>query len=368
MQLNKHTYRTAQPKPRTGLTLIELLVVIGIIGILVQMLIPAVQMSREAARKTSCSNNLRQLGLAAHTHVAAHGHFPTGGWTGLWVGDPNRGFGRDQPGGWAFNLLPYLEQQPLYDMARGLDGSHALLAEKRIPRAMALHDMLTIPLNVYICPSRRQVTTYPLVTEKVWDGFFVNAYHPKRVARGDYAANMGSRHARDQNFRGPLTLEEGDQWRVGSNNQKEWVATDHNGIVYQRSTVSPAMITDGLSNTFLFGEKFMNPAEYETGLAHGDNKALYVGFNRNNARSTHLFHPPKKDEFVPNNWLPDDGDNWGITDWSFGSAHPGSFSMAMADGSVRSISYDSGAPVDWKSYAELGSRDGTDLSLKEMQQ
>ena len=98
-------------------TLVELLVVIFVIGLLVALLLPAIQSAREAARRVECRNNLKQLGLAAMNHLDRHGHFPAGGWGQNWVGDRDRDFGEDQPGGWAFNLLPFLEESALHDLA-----------------------------------------------------------------------------------------------------------------------------------------------------------------------------------------------------------------------------------------------------------
>ncbi|WP_391581012.1 type II secretion system protein [Botrimarina hoheduenensis] len=77
--------------PRSALTLIELLVVIAIIGILIAMLLPAIQAAREAARRVACQNNLRQLGFASQLHLDTHSHFPSGGWGFVWTGDPDRG-------------------------------------------------------------------------------------------------------------------------------------------------------------------------------------------------------------------------------------------------------------------------------------
>src|SRR5438067_4283147 len=109
-----HVY--AHERRRLGFTLVELLVVIAIIGVLVALLLPAVQAAREAARRMHCQNNLKQMGLGWHNHTDVNGHLPTGGWGWGWVGDADQGVGKLQTGSWTFNILPYIEQKTIYDM------------------------------------------------------------------------------------------------------------------------------------------------------------------------------------------------------------------------------------------------------------
>src|SRR5215468_1104499 len=93
-----------------GFTLVELLVVIAIIGVLIALLLPAVQSAREAARRSQCQNSLKQIATAFLNHESTQKIFPTSGWGWGWVGDPDRGYKRNQPGGWLYNILPYIEQ------------------------------------------------------------------------------------------------------------------------------------------------------------------------------------------------------------------------------------------------------------------
>ena len=93
--------------------LVELLVVIAIIGVLIALLLPAVQAAREAARISQCKNHLKQIGTAMRGHDMAYGFYPSGGWGNKWVGHADMGPGILQPGGWAYSILPFMEQQIL---------------------------------------------------------------------------------------------------------------------------------------------------------------------------------------------------------------------------------------------------------------
>ncbi|MHB1035168.1 MAG: DUF1559 family PulG-like putative transporter [Pirellulales bacterium] len=306
---------------RRGFTLVELLVVIAIIGILIALLLPAVQAAREAARRSQCMNNLKQLGLASLNHLSANGKFPTGGWGWKWIGDPDRGYGRKQMGGWGYTTLNYLEQTGLGDL-----GSGQSAAAKRAINAK----LIATPLPVHICPTRRRAQLYPFHHATG----FVNSDSPAAVARSDYAGNGGNA-AYDSQGGGPNSLVEGDDPTHG------WAA-DGNGVIYQRSEVTSSMVRDGTSNTYLIGERYLNPDRYEDGEDAANDQCMLIGFDRDVIRLTDPGNPA----------LPDTPGYAGNI--NFGSAHPGAWNVVFCDGSVHSLPY----ALDPETHRRLGDRDG----------
>jgi prepilin-type N-terminal cleavage/methylation domain-containing protein len=326
---------------KSGFSLVELLTVIAVVALLMELMLPAVMSAREMARRTICTNNLRQLGLGTQLHLDAIRHFPTGGWTSVWVGDPNRGYGENQPGGWCYNLLPYIERRDLHDVALALEGAR---------RDQATAVMFATPVSMFVCPTRRPVEAWP------FDRILFNSAEALQAARSDYAANIGNLTPLDHAGPGPRSYKEAENWVAGEDRLTQWVATYHNGVVHQRSVVRPSQVTDGLSRTFLYGEKYLNSSQYETGQSHGDDQSLYVGFDRDNARSTNILHPPLADDNLTAVYLVH-SDSSAVVDWNFGSAHPTAMSMLMCDGAVRLISYD----FDANAFVSLGSRDGGEV-------
>ncbi len=333
-------------RPLHGFTLVELLVVIAIIGILVALLLPAIQAAREAARRSQCSSQLKQLALGSLNHHDVTGHFQTGGWGWFWVGDPDRGYGAEQPGGWIYNTLTYIEEGALHD--RGADGDPDKIG---VTQLLAGQEVVTSPITIINCPSRRAVATYPMSTNSRGNKGLKNAKTPDVAGRSDYAMCSGNAYneypdpygvgpddyaqARDPNF----------QWvNLASADFKLYM----NGISYQRSTVRIRQITDGTSQTYLIGEKYIPVASYVDGEWVGDNETWCTGFNNDNYRTTGRRVGSEIAELLPARDTEPDT-NGGQR---FGSAHSGVWQAAFCDGSVHAMSYD----IDWMVHRDLGNR------------
>ena len=156
---------------------------ITILGVLMSLLLPAVSSVRESMRRTQCKNNLAQIGRAAQQHLAEHGLFPSSGWGYLWTGDPDRGFGARQPGGWIYNFLPYIGMDAIHDVGRGLADPGP-----GTPKYAALAEARSAAIPIMICPTRRKVIAYPYPTNF---GVF-NSAQASVASKTDYGANGGS--------------------------------------------------------------------------------------------------------------------------------------------------------------------------------
>ncbi len=283
-----------------GFTLVELLVVIAIIGILVALLLPAVQAAREAARRTECQNNMKQLGLAIVNYHDTKKNFPSGR-------DTTDQFGVS----WAFRLLPFMEEQAIHDAFR--TGMRVDAEENSLA--------MRTPVSGYFCPSRRSPAT---------DRNFDNNDSPplvtKVAAGGDYAANAGTFY----NYRAGDRL---DRTQAGP--------------IFTFSKVRARQVTDGLSKTFAVGERHIPPPDPDvppemTDYWQGDCAFLAADTPRG------IFADTQRGLANSRN----DRDNE-----KYGSAHNGVTLFVFLDGHVESLSNDTDLDA-LRFYCSIG--DGND--------
>jgi prepilin-type N-terminal cleavage/methylation domain-containing protein len=298
---------------QAGFTLVELLVVIAIIGVLIALLLPAVQAARESARRTQCKNHLKQIGLSGLVHEDQHKHMPGGGWGWAWVGHPDRGAGRDQPGGWVYNVLPFIEQSTLHTLGKG---------QPQQQQRLSIRQVTMTPISTFNCPARRP----PQLFIKEWDGPFVARNAENSVAgqhlaaRTDYAVNVGDWTGGVPHSDGPATLDQGTNW--AGNNQQVAMKT---GVCHELSEVKLSDIEDGTTNTLFVAEKYMDSTHYFDGQDPSDNESMYTGINNDVGRLTSRLPMQDRDGLV-------DADR-------FGSAHPNGIHAVMCDASVRTVQY-----------------------------
>lgn len=295
------------PNRRRAFTLIELLVVIAIIGILIGLLLPAVQKVREAANVVQCVNNLKQMSLACHAHNNQYKRLPDGGeyWDSsnyprsMANGSP--AIAPNQNWGWAYQILPFLEQENVW----------------RLSDSQAVRQAV---IKVYFCPSRRA----PM---QVHDNRYGNS------GMMDYAGNGANNR----------TVTSPDAGSCGNGIDGAIVRRPNGEATRSGAVRLEANFRDGTASTLLISEKNMDLAKI--GVAHSDDDQGYVaGWDWDTIRWT--FAPPRRD-------LLGDNERCG-----FGSSHIAGVNAAFADGSVRMIRFDvqSGPANNPGVWQRLGSR------------
>jgi prepilin-type N-terminal cleavage/methylation domain-containing protein len=287
-------------------TLVELLVVIAIIGILVALLLPAVQMAREAARRTQCVNNLKQQGIAVHNYHDTRNHMPPGGFT-PWGAE----------GSWPVHILPYAEAE---NLARLSPNNADPLRYAGGP-------------SYYFCPSRRRSAAIPA---------------------------QGNRYLMDYASATPAnSANSWDQYWMGDTWGMSWTGQNYRGVIIRGgrpaggagawvgATVTMTNISDGTSNTLLISEKQLNPAAYDTGDWH-DDAGWADGWDPDVVRYTGFLPFPDKRY----------GNQGGWEGYRFGSTHVSGIQSLLADGSVRQINY----VIDANVFNALGTRNGNEVT------
>lgn len=291
---------------KKAFTLVELLVVIAIIGVLMGLLLPAVQQAREAARSMQCNNNMKQLGLGLMSHNSMNeGRFPTGGNGYCYVGDRQKGTDYEQRGGWAYCVLPYIEQEVLRDAD--------------------IYTRLTTPVSTFYCPSCRPAKLYLSRTDSGRDPRSDNESHAplKMMSKSDYAANCGT-----------VNVVEGKAVQEYYNSGGLIFHRDANTEVYEQD------VYDGLSNTILVGERLLNLSYNEVSTAVGDDDDCYLGGHNYDTLRCYA------DGKILRSRQGYGGSGFLLS--TFGSVHAGVCGFIFADGHHHPVSYAVNSETYWR--------------------
>ncbi len=307
---------------RRAFTLVELLVVIAIIGILMSLLLPAVQFARESARRTQCSNNLSQIAKAIHLHENAIRVLPTGGdmpWPFLPNYQSSSGavFGPDKQGAsWPFQILPYIEGSTIQNQRGANSAEMQMLIERSL-------------MQMYFCPTRRRnakqqsrvLIDYAATTPTNDLSFTDNAnLQYAALFRGD-AFDIST--AAGQVYSGVIVR---TNWNFRANNFA-------GGEIGASAPINLTKVRDGTSCVLMIAEKRLIPAQYDTGAWH-DDRGWTDGWDPDVIRLTSAaFGPDIRSQSEQDSGLVGD------IGYQFGSAHANGLNCAFADGAIKFMPY-----------------------------
>lgn len=328
---------------RRGFTLVELLVVIAIIGILVALLLPAVQAAREAARRSSCSNNLKQYGVALHNYHDTYKSLPPGGVWNTQSADWN------VPGvSWQARILPYTEQQAVYEKINFNMTPGSSADDNRGWNSLADPAKGTLIRQIVIpyahCPSDE---TDPLALDSNW-------------AQTSYSGSLGSQRtpSADGNcnkYLDPAGLyHEQLQWNADHGNT--WRKQDVSGVFSRmgfQETMNLAAMLDGTSNVIAIGEILPACNDHTAGMWHYNgmgnaHASTSVPINTMTTCATSQADALRRGYPYPECFT---RSNWNFS-WGFRSRHPGGAQFVFADGSVHFLS----SQINYMTYQAMGGR------------
>jgi prepilin-type N-terminal cleavage/methylation domain-containing protein len=357
-----------------GFTLVELLVVIAIIGILVALLLPAIQAAREAARKIQCKDNLKNIGLSCQNHADTYKCFPTdGAYFGVtldWYVQDGKPFGPDKQGlSWGYQLLPFLEEGALHGITTMKDVQNKIVPMYSCPsrRPPTLYDSGWGPtvLTDYASaqPCTKLLTSDPAPIDlRNWPDFTTCQNVVFQGGSSPDGENSTPPDTCNGNGCGSLPKYHGvydgvivrSPWRLLQLNPRTKVVSGEFAIDVP-FPVKLSQITDGTSKTMVIGEKYVRSDKYEGGTP-SDDRGWSEGWDADTERCTCA--TPLNDGTVNYPFTGNFGDDNGVPVWNmvmFGSAHTGGFNAVFADGAVHTINYD----VDVFVLNALGTRNGT---------